>query len=180
MNYTISIILITISFFLSVFYTSPLLGELDILSIEKASLNASLGDSKGLRTTVAEKEVLYNNLSEDDKVKLNKLLPNSIDNVKLIIDIDNIASLYNLKLRNIDIKADAPGEFSGDSFNNPYGTAMLRFSVSAPYESFKSFLTDLEDSLRLVDISSLTFTSGDKDINEYNIELKTYWLKETI
>ena len=180
MNYTISIILIVVSFFLSVFYTSPLFEELNVLSAEKASLDKSLGDSKGLRTTLAEKEVLYNNLSEDDKTRLNKLLPDSIDNVKLIIDIDNIASKYNLKLRNIDIKADKPGEFTGDNVNKDYGTAKLRFSVTAPYDNFKLFLNDLEDSLRLVDISSLTFNSGEKNLNDYNIELKTYWLKETI
>lgn len=180
MNYTISIVLIAISFFLSVFYTSPLFGDINIVSAEKDSLNKSLGDSKGLRTIVAEKEALYNNLKDTDGFnKINKLLPDSIDNVKLIIDIDDIASKYNFKIKNIDIKVEQPGDLGGD-VNKAYGTAMLRFSVSAPYDSFKLFLKDLEDSSRLVDISSLTFSAGDKSVDEYNIELKTYWLKETI
>lgn len=180
MNYTISIILIAISLFLSIFYTKPLFGELDVLASEKESLNKALGDSKGLVTTVAEKEILYNNLSEDGRIKLNKLLPDSIDNVKLIIDIDSIASKYNLKIRNIDINTNTQGEFGGGDLNKPYGIATLRFSVTAPYDSFKLFLNDLEDSLRLVDVASLSFNAGDKNLNEYKVELKTYWLKETI
>lgn len=180
MNYTLSIILVIISFFLSVFYSKPLFGEINVLSTEKTSLDKALNDSKGLVKTVSDKEVLYNNLSEEGKSRLNKLLPDSIDNVKLIIDIDNIASKYRLKIRNIDIKTGATGEFGGSDLNKPYGIASLRFSVTAPYDSFKLFLNDLEDSLRLVDITSLSFNSGDKNLNEYKIELKTYWLKETI
>ena len=181
MNYTISIILLVVSFFLSVFYTNPLFADIDYLSKQNAGLSKYLEDSRGLTDVFLNKEEQYKNISMDDIEKLNKILPDNIDNVNLIIDIDNIASKYRLKIKNIDIKAEKPGEFNLGDANKSYGTAVLRFSLSAPYETFKEFMRDLENSLRLVDISSLSISAaGDTGLNEYSVELKTYWLKNTI
>lgn len=177
MNYLLPVGLLVISFVVSMFYTSPLLTRISALGDEQASLTNFLTESRNLETTLAEKEDLYKEFTDDERIKINKILPESIDNVQLIIDIDNIASKYSMKVRNIDLKMESPG---ADSSNNAYGTATLRFAVSATYNNFQSFLADLEDSLRIVDISAVSFTSGDRDTNEYNIELKTYWLKEII
>lgn len=152
--------------------------EISELGLKKDSLNASLSESKNLFTIFEEKRTKYNNFTDEERSTINKLLPDSIDNVTLVIDIDDIASKYSMKIRNLDLKTERAGE--GEASNNAYGVATLRFAVSAPYERFSSFLNDLEDSLRIMDISSLSFNSSDKDVNEYNVELKTYWLKETI
>lgn len=177
MNYTISLIFIVISLFLSIFYTRPLFNEIGVLSDEKASLDGFLNDSKNLSRVLAEKESAYNNMDTSMVEKINTLLPSSINNIKLIKDIDDIATKHNIKLRNIDIRIERPGQ---ESFERNYGVAVLRFSASAGYDSFKLFMTDLENSLRLVDMTALSFTAGDKDFYDYNVELKTYWLKDTI
>ncbi|MEI6296356.1 MAG: type 4a pilus biogenesis protein PilO [bacterium] len=179
MNYLVTTILLAVSVLVYFGSINPLMTNISALSSTRDSLNNSLSESKNLRTILAQKEGLYNNFTDEERTKINKLLPDSIDNIKLVIDIDDVASRYQMKIRNIDLKTNNdtqnPQEASKD-----YGTATLRFSVSAPYDKFRSFLTDLENSLRIVDASSVSFTAGDKDINEYNVELKTYWLKETI
>ena len=53
----------------------------------------------------------------------------------------------------------------------------LSFSVAGTYTNLRAFLADLERSLRIVDVRALSFTAGDKDSNEYSIELDTYWFK---
>lgn len=180
MNYTISGVLLIISLALSIFYTRPLFADISTLGEEKAALNQSLEDSKDLSLKMAEKEGIYNSLDMDKVDKLNILLPDSINNIKLIKDIDDIALTHNMKMRNIDIKAEKSGEYNEESAGRNYGVATLRFTVSSTYEAFKTFMTDLENSLRLVDMTSLTFNSGEKDLMEFNVELKTYWLKESI
>lgn len=180
MNNTLSVILITISLLASIFYTRPLFDEITALGEEKASLDGFLNDSKNLRNILAEKESAYNNLDSARVEDLNILLPDNINNIKLIKDIDDIAKKHNMKMRNIDIKAERAGEFNEASVGRSYGVATIRFSVSTNYDSFKIFMTDLENSLRLVDITSLSFNAGDKGLDEYNVELKTYWLKEVI
>lgn len=177
MNYLIIIILLVISFALSFFYTSPLMAEISNLSEKQASLGNSLAESKNLWAILEEKGRFYRSFTGEEIDKLNKILPDSIDNVKLIIDIDDIASKYGMKIRNIDLRTERADDVNFS--NNKYGTAILRFSVATSYSNFQSFLADLEDSLRLVDISSLSFGSSDRDLSDYGVELKTYWLKET-
>jgi hypothetical protein len=54
----------------------------------------------------------------------------------------------------------------------------LGFSVNGSYGVFQSFLVDLAQSLRVVDITSVTVGAGDRPGSyQYNIEVKTYWLK---
>lgn len=178
MNYLITIVLISVSFVVSLFYTSPMLSEITDLGEKKASLNSSLEETKNLYDIMGQKEQAFNNFSSEEIATINKALPDSIDNVRLIIDIDDIASKYRLNIRNIDLRTERPSG-SQESAKN-YGTATLKFSFTTTYDRFRAFMKDLEDSLRLVDISSVSFSSSDRDLTDYSIELKTYWLKETI
>jgi Tfp pilus assembly protein PilO len=54
----------------------------------------------------------------------------------------------------------------------------VSFKVDSDYETFVSFLQDVEKSLRIVDVTDLTFTAPDKSTNyDFGITIKTYWLK---
>jgi Tfp pilus assembly protein PilO len=117
-------------------------------------------------------------ISPDDLTKLEKLLPDNIDNIKLVIDIKNIAENNSLILKNIKLDTSNILESSKiGQDNNKYGTVGLSFSVNSTYENFQKFLTDLEKSLRLVEISELSVTGNDTGIYDFSISLKTYWLK---
>lgn len=117
-------------------------------------------------------------MSTDNLSKLEKLLPDNIDNIKLVIDIRNIAEKNSLVLKSIKLDTSnnsESGKIGQD--NSKYGTVGLSFSVNSSYEKFQAFLTDLEKSLRLVEISELLVTGNDTDIYDFSISLKTYWLK---
>lgn len=129
---------------------------------------------------VAERNKLVeknNNLSGNDLERLKKLLPDHIDNARLIIDIDGIASRYGLNIRNISINNDAGSQGALGPDNNPYGTLTLKFNVIASYEKFRSFLKDLEESLRVIDIAGISFTSTETGSYDYTVTVKTYWIK---
>jgi len=49
--------------------------------------------------------------------------------------------------------------------------------VTGPYSSFKGFLVDLEQSLRLSDVTALNFRAAGFDFDQYNMTLRTYWLR---
>jgi len=118
---------------------------------------------------------------DQNKLKdLSKLLPDGIDNVQLIIDINKMAIGHGagMVLRNIKVGTD-DGMTGGKVGPNTkkYGTVTLSFSATGSYDALKGFVNDLETSLRLIDISALSFTAGEQDSYEYNFEVKTYWLK---
>lgn len=118
-----------------------------------------------------------NDLSGSDLERLKKLLPDNIDNVRLIIDIDSIASRYGLNIRNIKISAGALDSERLGPDNSPYGTLTFKFNIIAAYDKFKLFIQDLEKSLRVIDIASVSFNSTETGAYDYEISVKTYWIK---
>lgn len=160
--------------------TDPILAQVDELKIEQARLNEGLDNAKALRRVLEELLATYNSFNQADLERLNKFLPDNVDNVRLIIDINSIARPYNMTIRDLKIKADEDkGEASviegGDKMNK--GAITLGFAVTGSYANLQAFLSDLAKSLRLVDISAVNFKSTPEGFYEYNIEIQTYWLK---
>ena len=120
-------------------------------------------------------------IAQSDVDKITKMLPDGVENVGLIIDIDNIASKYGMRIRNTKVNDGGSGKPSTAAVAGPdskkYGTIALSFSVTSGYENFVAFLKDLEASQRLVDVTALTFASNKEGKYEFNITLQTYWLK---
>jgi hypothetical protein len=121
------------------------------------------------------------------KLKLEKILPDTVDNVRLILDINNIAdnatTNYGIILRGISVSGDLESLSEQNSrvvdrTSKKYGVINLSFSFTAPYGTFKAFMKDLENSLRLVDIKDFTVTGSDvSDVYNYSVSLDTYWLR---
>ncbi len=177
-RFLIPLFLIIVSGVLLFGYVTNLFSDIKTLQAQKTEINDTLGKGAELGRVISEKLDIYKKFSGEEKDRLNKFLPDNIDSVRLIIDINEIASRRGLNIRNISVGASGVGP-SGSigPDNREYGTANLSFSISAPYEVFKLFLGDIEDSLRLVDIDSVSFTAGESNLYEYNINIKTYWLK---
>jgi tetratricopeptide (TPR) repeat protein len=121
----------------------------------------------------------YNTIRNDEP-KLKKLLPDYVDSIRLIIDINAIAVRYGTAIKNIQIKSDAASSKQGTigPDTQPYGTLGLSFTVALPYEQYLKFLSDLERSLPLLDVSSIGFKPTDNGAAyDYSINVNTYWLK---
>ncbi len=133
-------------------------------------------------TAIREKrDILVTKMSAinpDSLSKLEKLLPNNIDNIKLVIDMNQIAKNHTLTLKNIKLNTSLKTDATklGED-NSKYGTVGLSFSVSSSYDNFQNFLNDLEKSLRLVEITDLSVAGNDTGIYDFTVGLKTYWLK---
>ena len=118
-------------------------------------------------------------INPSDLEKLEKLLPDNIDNIRLVIDMNRIAQNHALVLKNIKLNTAAKPEAGAKlgQNNTKYGTVGLSFSVNSSYDNFQNFLSDLEKSLRLVEITDLSVTGNDTGIYDFSVGLKTYWLK---
>jgi Tfp pilus assembly protein PilO len=134
-------------------------------------------------TIVAQRNDLIakeNTISTDDQARLEKLLPSNIDNIRLIIEISQIAQNRNLVAKNISVSdtgIDSSSNGSIGANSASYGTLSLKFTVNASYNNFINLLQDLENNLRLVDITNISFTSTDNGFYDFNVTLNTYWLK---
>lgn len=163
-------------------FINPTYVEIQTLRAEEATYDGALSKSRELQSVRDQLLARYNTFPTDDLMRLTKLVPDTIDNVRLILDLDGIASGYGMHVRSVSLNANASqasrtaaGEIGPGDARHDYVT--LSFSVNGTYDTFRAFLADLESSLRLVDIDSLSFSSTPTGIYEYAIGIKTYWLK---
>ena len=176
MKFLVPTILLVVSGIAFFGFIDPAYKKIGDLRKEAALFNEALENSEKLqqiRDTLLEK---YNSFSTRDLERLEKLIPNNVDNVRLVRDLDGIASQYGMSLR--DVKVETLEKSAGLGPDTlAVGTVIVSFTVSGPYDAFLSFLRDLERSLRIVDVSSVSFLSSEEDFYEYKMSLRTYWLK---
>ena len=139
---------------------------------------------------------LRNRINDEDRNRLERLLPDSIDNIRLVIDINNIARPYGFVLKNLrcaggetvktgttattpqnNKPADASQREIAIGGNETIGSVTLGFSINTRYQTFKDFLHSLESSLRLADVTNISIRNTSGDFYDFDITIKTYWLR---
>ncbi|SRR5258708_27781558 len=201
-KFIVPIILIGISITCFFTFTNPTYNEISSLKNTQASYNEALGNSKALENERDKLTTKYNSFDPESLARLQKFLPDSVDNIRLILEIEKIASPYGMVLKDVKYDSDTANTSKGavsapagpptpslgiaQPFSRTdYGTWNLEFSTSGTYDNFLSFMRDLERNLRIVDISSVEFSSGSSSSStgskpesyKYDIKIKTYWLK---
>ncbi len=193
----ISFLIIIIALFFIVirpFYKDIQQIKKDVLVYSTALNNST--ELKETRDVLIEK---YKNIKTEDRERLTHLLPSSIGNIELILEIEKIANLKGMPIKDIGFdtkklvpEKDKENDTSIVAEDNtldslPYGIFPINFVVEGRYNVFVDFLKELEQNLRLVDIKSITFsvpsavaTPGnniDSSIFSYKLNIETYWLK---
>ena len=186
------IILIALSVGLFIYYIRPQYEQVGALQERQKQYNEALAAADELFQLRDELINKYNSFSTADLRRLQKFLPKQIDDVRLLLDIDQIAEGYDITLEEIEItdvgdenKNTAKGAVrQSDEDDIDLNTLGLSFTFDATYDEFVDFFKDLESSLRIIDITELSFRSvGSGENNAYSnvytfsVALQTYWLK---
>ena len=160
-------------------YIDPAYKEIKELQEIDSKYDEALSKSKELRQVRDQLLVTYNSFSESDLDRLRKLLPDHVDNVRLVMDINSIAAKYGAIIRDIQVDTSSRGDTQVNvAQKDEYGSVNLGFSLMATYDDFIKFITDIRDSLRLVDITAVSFAvKDDVSLYRFNVDIKTYWLK---
>ncbi|MDP2648620.1 MAG: type 4a pilus biogenesis protein PilO [bacterium] len=176
------------------FYTKPTYDALQATRDQIAQYNSALAKATELQQLKQTLLSRYNSFDPQDLARLQNMLPDSVDNIGLILDLDNLARRHGLALENVYTStpsnvssASTPISAIGGS-GKKYDSLTLKFSTNGTYDNFLKFLADLEASLRIVEITSLSLAAGDATqaasaggasapVYQYDITLRTYWLK---
>ena len=160
-------------------YVDPTYQTIGVLRKDMGQYNEALNKSKELRGVRDQLLSKFNTFSLDDINNLEKLLPDNVDNIRLIIEIDNMASKYGVVVRKVNINSSPVNSNQASLGLNvsDYDSMVLDFIIEASYSDFVKFLDNLTNSLRIVDVVSLSFQSSVSDFYKYNLSVKTYWLK---
>src|SRR3989344_5494288 len=202
MRFILPIILIGISVTVFFVFTNPMYSDITQLRTKVVSYNKALSNSKALENKRDIPTAKKNSMSPVDLIKLQKLLPDSIENIRLILEIEKMVSPYGMVLKNVkynatDTKSATTSSTEGiqgsrtiQPLLKDYGVWDLEFSTTGTYNNFLNFIKDLESNLRIVDISSIQFSSDNTSTGSntplntpsaetyrYDFKIKTYWLK---
>ncbi len=182
MKFLLPAFFLLVSMGLFFLYIDTAYQNVQFLQTEQSSFNDALQKSKELQSI---RDVLlskYNTFTSSDLDRLEKMLPDNIDNVRLVLEIDSIATKYGTHISAVAVDSDSTsisGEGVIGGTGEQYETIILSFSMTSSYDDFVRFLKDLESSLRIVDITAINFTSADNisGVYDYKVSIKTYWLK---
>jgi len=129
--------------------------------------------------------------NEIDPANLERLavfLPDSVNNVGLILDINALAARSGLALSNIDTlnaprAAENGGTYVGEgggalsARSDPVSLVDLSLSAIGTYTGLQSFLLGLEKSARLLDVRDIVVKGSDTGVYTYQMNVRLYWLR---
>lgn len=128
----------------------------------------------------------YSKIKDEERALLAKLLPSTVDNVRLVNEIYAMAKKHNVTIGNVAVGEEAAGDAERGnraaasdiaSRGRAYGVLPVSFGAKAGYGDFESFLRDLELSLRLVDVRSVSLKTSATGEYDWTVKLDTYWLR---
>ncbi|MEK9153899.1 MAG: hypothetical protein AAB798_00340 [Patescibacteria group bacterium] len=173
-------------------FTQPTYDDAKALEQKIEEYNQALDKASELQQLKQSLLSRYDTFNPADIDRLHKMLPDHVDNVRLVLDIDNLASKNGMAIQNVVISDQSSKEGASGVIGvigggkQKHDSLTLKFSTSGTYQNFAILLQELEASLRVVDLVSLGMdreTSSQSGIKSpeptyrYNITIRTYWLK---
>lgn len=178
-----------------VVYTQPAYSSVKALQDRIGEYNAALDKARELQELKRSLLARYNTFSPEQLDRLTKMLPDHVDNVRLVLDLDAMATRYGMAVQNVviskkEILAKENSTVIGTIGEQKlkYDSLTLEFTTEGTYPSFAQFIQDLESSLRVVELNAFSIEAAQRakkveddtvsePIYRFDISLRTYWLK---
>lgn len=152
-----------------------------------ASINETIvSDDKALAAAsdyTARQNVLASARDAIDPESLKRLtvfLPDSVDNVGLILDLNALAARSGLSISNIDVTNTSDTRSASPAVStkrtDPISSIDLTLSAVGTYTSLQAFLTGVEKSARLLDVRDITVKGSDTGVYSFLMKLRIFWL----
>ena len=142
------------------------------LRASETNYQETVNQAQDLFTQGKQLQSQYEAIDEAAKQKMGVMIPQKIDQVGLLSEVDAIASKSGVALSNVT--ATESGALDKDR-----GAYDVAFTVKTSYPKFKEFMRNYENSLRLFTLQSISFVAPEKpdDLITFKVMLRTYYLK---
>ena len=120
-----------------------------------------------------------NAIAPSNLAQLEEFLPNSVDNVSIILDLNALAARSGLTLSGANVANTGAQSSTGapTTSSNPVGSVNLLLNATGTYGALQNFLNGVEHSRRLLDVQDLAITGSDTGVYTYTMTLRLYWLR---
>jgi Tfp pilus assembly protein PilO len=137
----------------------------------KDSALEKAGEFEKRRNDLQEKRAAA---STEDITRIEEFLPDSVDNIQLILDLTALASRSSVQLTKIEVARQAAASVTEGSLS---GHIDVNLEIAGTYTAFSGFIKAIEESARLIDVTALRIVASDTGVYTYNLTLRIYWLR---
>lgn len=159
-------------------YTQSIAAEKQQIASDDSALAAATTFSQKESALLAEK----NAINSASLSRVEEYLPDGVDNIQLIIDLEALAARSGISLANFSIGAAPTAATGAASVAAPLQSTSLTDSLdvsvtaTGTYPAFQAFLAAAEQSLRPFDVTQLNVKDSTTGVYTYDITFRIYWL----
>lgn len=184
MNRLVPLALIVIALGIFFGYLRPLWsGQIAASRAQITNYDKALEAASSFTAQEAKLETARNAIPQSDLDRVEAFLPDGVNNVQLILDLNALADRTGMVLSNFGTDASVNGSEDSGGSGGAFGSSRsatdsltLSVSGSGTYDAFRAFLAGVEQSLRPLDITSLSVTDSPTGIYTYQMTFTFYWL----
>ncbi len=184
MKSLVTLILILAGIGLIFFVAKPQWIEIVALRTQNETIAGTLRELRDLQGFRDELLSAHNSISKNNLDRLGEVLPAKSDSGKLLVSLEKLTRDHGIRLRKVEFESTEKAQLAPaqqgviQRDQSRVNTLSYAFTFSASYEGFKAFLASLEDSLRIVDVTDISFLSGETNLFEFNLRAKSYYQKD--
>lgn len=178
--------LILLAIALGYFYVMPTYsGSITETITKMQGYDAALAAADRYTKKESELAAASNGISGTSIARLNTYLPDNVDNVQLILDLNALAARSNVSLGNFNVTLPtdelAPLAGGGTAAPlTPTGSLVdhtdVPITATGTYQSFRVFMSALENSLRPLDMQSVKVSESKTGVYTFDFVIRIYWL----
>ena len=155
------------------------------IALAKASIaldDQALAAAEEYKTQQNELATERSSIDPQDLQRIATFLPDSVDNVGLILDLNALAARSGLALTGIDvlsndIASDTNSQQGAVAPVNPVGSVSLSLSAAGTFSALQTFLSRIENSARLLDVQDVVVKGSNSGVYGYQMTIRLYWLR---
>ncbi len=178
---------IIIAIVVFMFFTKPMFAEIKVLQAKTSQYAEAANKAQELNAALAEKLTAKRSNSSENLERLNALVPESIDEVTVLADLNQLARTHNMLFGNINVEdgdlteidVDPKKAISQKINYQDITTASINFSLIGTYEQFKAFLADVERSLVMMEVTKIDFMAGEGALQQFEVTVNLFALPAT-
>ncbi len=154
------------------------------LKAEIKNYNDALKAADDFNTKEAELATKRNALSNESITRLMTYLPDGVDNIQLILDLNALAGATGVRLSDFNVRSSvsaaanqSSGQIALEPGTSPIENLQLTVKATATYSAFRQFLYGIEHSLRPLDLVQISVTPSPTGVYTYELTFRVYWLR---
>lgn len=177
----IPVILILVAGLVGFFLIKPVYEKISIAKEGIQGIDDAMEKTKKIGSIVETLRSDMDSITSEEEDKLMAILPKEVDKIRFLNMLNSLALRNNLPIVNLTVSGDTTRNettVAGTDLRQPKAIT-ASFSVIASYDAFITFLKEIEQSLTLLDVDSISFSVFEDDLDEgytYTVNLSTYWL----